>query len=230
MKNKNKIATGIGVGLTALASGQVTGNLNAHISQAGNESNYIRANAFYGLHLGIKGYTFVDAYKNNTIFGKTFLTKNIGKDLALKTETIHAGNEDNPGFNTQTGMGIEYSHSDKDTAKSIFDNIKYAKVNYLPRFVDKNGETIPATQAIGYAVAVNLPNKIGKFKLPKNIEVSSFGQIKKSENGTNWGYGEAEIIKNFRNKFIGWNGALVSKQQGGIIPRVQHRFTMGARF
>lgn len=214
MKTNISKIVGAGILSTALASGQIHGDLNAHISQLGDKSNYIRTNAFYNMPLGTKGYTFIDLNKDGTYFGKTFFTKNMGKGLALKTETKHL-NE----FHTQTGVGIEYAFSKKDTAKSIFDNIKYAKVNYLPKFVDKKGETIECTQALGYS---------GAIKLPWNTEASSFGQVIMNEDGANWAYGEAEAIKKFGNKFIGINAALIGK--GGIVPDVKWRATAGINF
>jgi len=226
MKNKKNIATKVGAGIlsTALASGQVHGNFKVDIPDS-KGNHYFRTNAFYDAPLGVKGYTFMDL-QDRTYFGKTFFTKNMGERLSAKTETKHVGE-----FHTQTGAGIEYDFSRKDTTtKSILDSIKRAKVNYLPIFVNKKGKTIDATQALGYA---------GAIKLPWNIEVSSFGQIILDQNGANWAYGEAEAVVNLKNrktgkvgnKFIGWNGALINDGKGNpAVPTIRNRLTMGANF
>jgi hypothetical protein len=210
MKKANKLATGLLMGALALAPikeglSQIKGNVEKIFSQK-KENSYVRLNAFYGLPLGINGYTFIEHYKDGKgYFGKSMLAKPITKNLAGKMEMIHINDP-----LSQAGFGLEAT---LPTPKGTT-----AKVKFLPVYLDDKGKYVKDKKVLGYFIFADLG---------KGFEFSGFGEY--NADAKQWGYGEFELNKSLGKGIkIGYNPALMP--EGKPLPKVEHRAKVQINF
>ena len=193
--------------LSALTGTKANDSFNGDIGVLANRNNrdsYAEANVFYKLPGEVKGYTFMDLYNDGSsgYFGKTELTKSIGKNLALRTQVVH-GNE----FATEAGLGLKLTVP--GLPKSTF-----ATVYAMPLWANSNGREGNECK-VGYFISQDLP---------ANFYASSYGEANVSAaNGATWGYGEIELGKKFGNWKVGLDVALNSAGDGKLAPALEAR-------
>lgn len=190
------------------AHADINGSLETIISEK-KENSYARLNGFYQLPGKINGYTFLELYKNgNGYYGKSMLTKNIGKTFSVKGEVIHAND---PMALAGVGIGVNVP-----TPKKAYANIKL-----LPLWINKSGKYVSNKVILGYFAGADLG---------KGWNISSFGEVNlAAKDGPEWCYGEIALTKDIgKGVSIGYIPALKSK--GKLAPKVEHRVGLQAKF
>ena len=183
------------------------GNIR-YIQSKNNAKSYVETRVFYDLPWNMKGYTFIDFYKNgNGYFGKTFWNKTIKYSVGLEEQIIH----NNEPF-TETGFGV-------NAFIPYIPKKAFAKVSVVPLWFDKNGK-LEDKVTVGY---------VGSIDLPKGYKLSSFGEWDiGAKGGPKWTYGEIDLGKKIGPVYVSYNPALISN--GDATPRVEHRISVSVDF
>lgn len=229
MKNmKNTIRSIVAAGTIGLASivqtataqtnqpiiSNLSGDLTYFAAQeadSGAPTTYAEINHSAKLPYGIGTFGFIDLYgEGNGYFGKTVVEKSLTEKLSLRGHALHI----NEPF-SQAGFGLSYV---LPTPKKVF-----AKLSYLPLWIDSEGKKVEDNQILGYFASVDLPH---------NLSLFSFGEINPvAAKGPQWSYGEIELAKNFGKKFsIGANIQLNCKEPGKLEPEVVPRLAARIKF
>jgi len=201
-------------GLTILASSPSAQAFNGKLEGIKSEkkgSSYVRANAFYNLPFNIKGVTFTEFYTGGKgYFGQTFLEKPLKKGFNFRARAIHVNNP----LTKFSPIGLSFSVPKLPKGLS-------AKLKLDPLWFKSNGERIPNKLDLGYFVSVDLPY---------GFKASGFGGWNVADKkGVQWGYGEANLEREIaKGVSIGYNPVLLN--QGGAVPKVEHRMNVGVRF
>jgi hypothetical protein len=193
-------------------SGNVAYFLGGH-SDAGAQTTYPELNHSLTLPYNTKVSGFVDFYEKDAgYFGKTIVEKGLIGKLNFRT---HIESYKEP-F-TRVGFGLSYA---LPTPKGTF-----AKLCYLPVFVDKEGEKIDNKQVVGLALGA---------ELPYDCSLLAFGEMNvAAKNGVQWAYGEVELAKRFgeEKRFsVGLNLQLNNQGAGNPVPEVVPRLALRAKF
>lgn len=153
---------------------------------------------------------FLDFYRDqNGYFGKTIVEKSLTDNLSLRSHVMHINEP-----LSQVGVGASYV---VPTPKGTF-----AKLSYLPLFVDTKGNQVDHKQIAGYFVCADLPWNMNAF---------SFGEINiDGKGGPAWSYGEVEVAKKFGKISVGANLQLNGKGAGQMTPEFVPRAVIRARF
>ena len=186
------------------ANAQLNGSMEA-VKSFKPKQSYVRPQLFYDLPADIKGFTFLEFYQDgNSYFGRTNLTKEVTKGIALRAEAIHGS-----GFNDNYGLGL----SATIPGKKVFANFYFT-----PFLVNKKLKKIENKALLGY---------FASMKLPLNMKLSSFGEWNlNGKNGVGWNYGELNLEKILnKNLSVSYNPALKNKGAGKPIPKLEHRVT-----
>ncbi len=167
------------------------------------ESSYLRPSMTFALPGQIKGYSFVEMYKDGAGYlGKTILKRPLGDGtFALDSVTVHG---DEPFTRTSLGASVSLP----------MPKGSYASVKFLPIWIDKSGKLIHERMVIAYAAGVDCG---------AGVTLASFGDIDVGpKSGSQWGYGELSLMKKFSKSFeAGYCGALIG--HGDATPRLEHR-------
>ncbi|HLC77065.1 MAG TPA: hypothetical protein VJH04_02575 [archaeon] len=192
------------------ASGQnAEERVKLSVDAVGSESqgaSFVRPNIFYKLG-SVDGFTFIEFYSDKTYFGKTMLSKEIGRMFSLTGELAYGSSDAN-----SARLGAKYSVPMPKGSEF--------EVKALPLWLDKDGRNKKAV--VGY---------YGSAKLPAGFDVSSFGEI--DALNAEWMYGEFSIGKNFgKSGKIGihYNPLLKSNGTGKLMPRVEHAIRASYKF
>lgn len=182
-------------------------------SNAGAQTTYQELNHSLALPYTTKVSGFVDLYENNAgYFGKTIVEKGLVDKLNFRTH-LESINEPL----TRAGFGLSYA---LPTPKGTF-----AKVCYLPLYVDKEGEKIDNRQVVGFAFGADLPY---------DFSLIAFGEMNiATKKGVQWNYGEIELARKFgeEKRFsIGLNLQLNNNGAGNPLPEVVPRIALRAKF
>ncbi len=207
------------VGLAALTEGafaqtnQVTqaktsGDVTYFVSEEAkspSQNSYAEINHSTKLPNGTSVSGFMDLYRNDAgYFGKTVVEQSLTDRTSLRGHVMHINEP-----LSQVGVGASYR---LPTPKGTF-----AKVSFLPYFVDTKGEQVDNKQIAAYFVQATLPF---------NSQVFSFGEINvDGTDGPQWAYGEVELAKNIGSRLsVGLNAQLNGKGAGERTPEVVPRF------
>jgi len=214
MKTLRNIVTIGGIILSSLlpmkkAQAQVNGSMEYLLSEH-SENSYPRLNLFYGDIEKVKGFSFLELYKNQKgYFGKTTLEKQIIPRVNAAAQIKYAGEP-------LTSVGLGASVNVVKTNNNSFFNFQALPV-WIPKgFKLNKDEFVNKKEVIlGYSAKVNLP---------KDFFLFSFGQMNVNDKGgPTWCYGELTAGKKFKKWSVGYNPALVSKGQGKAVPKMEHR-------
>jgi hypothetical protein len=201
------------VGLSTIfgnaTAGPISGNVG-YIQREKDASSYEEVNAFYGLPMGVKGYTFLDRYNDHgNVFGKTTLTKQIADyPVSAKVQGVHCNEK-----LIDAGVGLEVK---LPTPKGIT-----AKVNATPLWMNGDGKEKDVAK-VGYFVA---------FELPAKMSLSSFGELNVANaKGVTFGYGEVALAKQIGNLSVEYNASLNGKGDGIAKPEVRSGIAVRYKF
>ena len=116
---------------------------------------------------------------------------------------------------SKVGLGLSYV---LPTSKKLF-----AKISYLPLWIDSKGESIRNKQIVGLSASVDLPH---------NFSLWGFGEVNVAgAHGAQWSYEEIELAKTFKKRFsIGANIQLNSKGRRKFEPEVILRLAVRVKF
>ncbi len=187
----------------AEAQGNVSGNVE-YIQSEKPDNSYARLQGFYTLPKDVKGFTFLEFYKNgNGYFGKTTLDKAVGEGFGARAVAYHANEP-----LKKAGLGVTkvVPHLPKNT---------FAKIGLIPIWAGNKGRAIGDKALAQYFANVNLP---------AGFNLSSFGDwdLITKDKGIQWEYGEINLDKKLNDVFtIGYNPVLFNK--GNAVPRLEHR-------
>jgi hypothetical protein len=173
-------------------------------------TSYAEINHFTALPYSTRISGFLDLYGDDKgYFGKTIVEKSLTDRLSFRSHVMHI----NEPF-SQAGFGASYT---LPTPKGTF-----AKLSYLPFFVDSKGNQVDNKQIVGYFVSADLPWNMNAF---------SFGEINvDGTKGPQWGYGEVEVAKKFGKLSVGANLQLNAKGAGEMTPEFVPGIAVRARF
>lgn len=213
MKTLGKILTGIVIVASSLlpmnkAEAQ-DNNVKASVDMVQSEKepvSFIRPNLFYKF-LGLNNYSFFEFYRNEDFFGKTILSKDLGKGMKATGELVYGS-----GFSDSYGAGASVNiPMPEGTSLSV---------KALPLWFNKSGYIDDKVQ-VGF---------FGKVNLPLGFNLSSFGEMNVvSKKGPQWGYGEISLSKNLLdNLTLSYNPLL--KNQGKLQPRLEHAVRVNYTF
>lgn len=225
-KIRSTLATGMMglAGLTGIANGadiqtnapsfSLSGDLSyfvAEKSKVGMPTSYPEINYSLKLPFGVKASGYMDFYdKGQGYFGKTIVEKEVIDRLSLRAHTYQI----NEPF-SNIGIGASYV---LPTSKKVF-----AKVSYVPLWMDSNGQIIENKQIVGVFASVDLPKD---FSFWAFAEVNPVG-VK----GPQWSYGEIELAKTFGKRVsVGANIQLNPKGSGKLEPEVIPRLAARLKF
>jgi len=203
----------VGAGVLPIkANAQLSGSIDAVMSSK-HKKSYMRPCLSYNLPGGIKGFTFLEFYKNanegeaKPYFGRTKLTKEVIKGLGLRVGATHGSG----GPNTY-GLGLNATIPNKTV---------FANFHFVPFWVNGKLKGVEDKALAGYFVK--------STKLPFGLEASSFGEWNlNGKDGVGWTYGELNIEKFLdKNKkiSIAYNPALKNRGPGKPVPKLEHRAT-----
>ena len=215
-----KIALAGALGLASMlpareaeAQGNVTGNVE-YVRAKENSDSYARANAFYELPFGVKGFTFMELYNSGKgYFGKTALDKEVVEDGGFRLAPYHSSGK---AF-SQAGLGAYASVTDIPRT--------FAKIHVLPIWFSDDKELFGDKMTAGYFASINLPF---------GTTFEGFGEWDLvGPNASQWDYGEFSVLKKLSGKglenvSIAYNPALLN--DGDAIPKMQHRATVRVDF
>lgn len=192
---------------------KTSGNLAyfvAKTSKVNAPTTYAEINHCTTLPYSTKVSGFLDFYRDqNGYFGKTIVEKSLTDNLSLRSHVMHLNEP-----LSQIGIGASYV---VPTPKSTF-----AKVNYLPLFVDSKGNQVDNKSIVGYFVSADLPWNMSAFSCGE-INVDSKG-------GPAWSYGETELVKKFGRISVGVNLQLNGKGAKEIVPEFVPRAVIRGSF
>lgn len=183
----------------------------AEKSEMGRPTSYPEINYSSKLPFGIKASGYMDFYdKGQGYFGKTIVEKSITDRLSLRAHTYQI----NEPF-SNVGIGASYV---LPAPKKLF-----AKVSYIPLWMDSNGQRIENKQIVGVFASIDLP---------KDFSFWAFGEVNPvGVKGPQWSYGEIELAKTFRKRLsVGANIQLNSKGLGKLEPEFIPRLVMRVKF
>lgn len=194
------------------ASGQNTAEepVKLSVDAVGSEArgvSFVRPTIQYKLPLGIDGTSFFEFYLDKTYFGKTILSKGIGRRFSLTGELAYGSSVAN-----NARLGVKYSFP-------LPKGYKF-EVKALPLWLDKDGRNKKAV--VGY---------YGSARLPAGFDVSSFGEL--DALNSEWMYGELSIGRSFgkSNKFgVYYNPLLKNNGAGKLTPRAEHAIRASYKF
>jgi hypothetical protein len=154
---------------------------------------------------------FLDFYgQDNGYFGKTVVEKGLIENLNLRTHVEHINQP-----LSRVGAGLSYSIP--GMPKGTF-----AKLAYLPYFVDDEAKQVDNRQIATFAVGATLP---------KNFSLLAFGEMNMAASeGPQWCYGEIELAKNFGRFSIGANLQLNGQGAGRATPEFVPRVSLRGKF
>ncbi|GEM_PF-1738826 len=178
-------------------------------AESGAQTSYLQIDHSTTFPYNFKVSGFMDLYENgNGYFGKTIVEKGLVDRLNFRGHIVHI---DDP-F-SQAGFGLSYA---LPTPKGT-----YAKVGYLPYFVDDEGQHVDDKQIVCFGAGIDLA---------KDVTLSAFGEANlAAEKGPQWCYGEVELAKKFGKHFsVGANLQLNNQGAGELapeaIPRISFRY------
>jgi hypothetical protein len=208
------ITAGVILGVSSLlpmknANAQISGSIDAVMSSK-HKKSYMRPCLSYELPGGIKGFSFLEFYKNanekeaKPYFGRTNLTKEIVKGLGLRADATHGSG----GLNTY-GLGLNATIPNKTV---------FANLYFVPFWRNGKLQKVENKTLAGY---------FAKTELPFGLELSSFGEWNlNGKNGVEWTYGELNLEKKLnKNLSVSYNPALKNRGAGKPIPKLEHRVT-----
>jgi len=193
---------------------KTSGNLAyflAEDAKSGAQTTYPEINHSTTLPYGMKVSGFLDLYGHDKgYFGKTSFDKTLTERLSLRVQDIHVNAP-----LSQVGFGAIYS---LPTPGKTF-----AKVSYLPLFLDSKGNQVDDKQMIAFVAGASLPY---------NCSALAFGEVNvAATKGPQWGYGEIELAKKINDRVsVGLNLQLNNKGQGQIAPEVIPRLAVRGTF
>jgi hypothetical protein len=154
---------------------------------------------------------FLDFYGDDKgYFGKTVIEKGLTENLNFRSHVEHINNP-----LSRVGAGLSY-------ALPGMPKKTFAKLSYLPYFVDNKGEQVDNRQIVAFVAGANLPY---------NLSLLTFGEINvDGANGSQWCYGELELAKSFGRFSIGANLQLNGKGTGKMTPEIIPRIALRAKF
>jgi hypothetical protein len=174
-------------------------------------TSYAEVNHSTSLPYGTKISGFVDMYQDSAgYFGKTIVEKSIGNGFSARAHVMH--------INTplsQAGIGASYV---LPTPKYVF-----AKVSYLPAWVDNKGEQVDNKQIVGIFACGDLTSK---------VSLSGFAEVNMAgKKGPQFGYGEIELARKFGERVsVGANLQLNGKGAGVMTPEFVPRVALRVNF
>jgi len=182
-------------------------------SNAGAQTTYTELNHSTTLPYSTKVSGFVDFYEKDTgYFGKTVIEKGLVDKLNLRANVEHINEPI-----SRVGFGLSYS---LPMPKGTF-----AKVCYLPAYLDREGEKVDNRQIVGLVIGA---------ELPYDFSLLAFGEMNvAAEKGPQWCYGEIELARKFgeEKRFsVGLNLQLNNNGVGNPIPEVVPRLALRAKF
>ena len=195
------ISLALALGLSSVKA-QPSGSVEL-IKSLDRDHSYIRPTLTYDLPKDISGHSFVEFYDDGSFFGKTTLTKPIdGVPFSAAGQFVYGSD-----FDTQLGFG--------GSASTTLGEKGFVKIHYLPIQTSKEGQIKTDQRKLGYFVSLDLP---------RDVSISSFGELTFSDDGPAWGYGELSLEKKVSDRFsVKYQPALKSKGEGKIIPKYEHR-------
>ncbi len=213
------------VGLAALTQGafaqtnqvapvKTSGDVTYFVSEEAkspSQNSYAEINHSTKLPNGTSVSGFMDLYRNDAgYFGKTVVEQSLTDRLNLRSHVMHINEP-----LSQAGVGASYR---LPTPQGTF-----AKVSFLPYFVDTKGEQVDDKQIAAYFVQATLPF---------NSQIFSFGEINvDGTDGPQWAYGEVELAKNIGDRVsIGANLQLNGKGAGKMTPEAIPRIAARVKF
>jgi len=180
-------------------------------AESGAQTSYLQIDHSTSFPYNFKVSGFMDLYEDgNGYFGKTIVEKGLAGRLNFRGHIVHI---DDP-F-SQAGFGLSYA---LPTPKGT-----YAKVGYLPFFLDSEGQHMDHKQALCFGAGVDLA---------KDVTLSAFGEMNvAAEKGPQWSYGEIELAKKFgKHLSVGANLQLNCQGPGEEAPEVVPRLSLRYRF
>lgn len=199
---------------TNVSEVKTSGNLAyflAEDAKSGNETTYPEINHSTTLPYGMKVSGFLDFYGHDKgYFGKTTLDKSLTEKLGLRVQAIHVNAP-----LSQAAFGATYSlPAPKNT---------FAKVGYLPLFLDSKGNQVDDKQTVAVVVGA---------RVPRNYSFVAFGEVNVAgTKGPQWVYGEIEFAKKINDRVsVGLNLQLNNKGAGQIAPEVVPRLAVRGTF
>ncbi len=201
----------IGVGslmpVESLKAKEVFGSIE-HIVSENKEKSSEELNLFYSLPGNIKGYTYIDFFKNGTYYGKTSLTRKINNKLGMKSQIVNSNN-----LFSRAGLGgyINIPFQSKNLSGNL---------SILPLWVNEKGNLMEDYLTAGYFISM---------KLPKEFKINFYGEWNVlAKGGPSWNYGEIEVEKNIGPICISYRPALIGK--GDATPKLEQRVSIGFKF
>jgi hypothetical protein len=211
------------VGLAALTQGafaqtnnavqaKTSGDVTYFVSEEAkstSQNSYAEINHSTKLPNGTSVSGFMDLYRNDAgYFGKTVVEQSLTDRLSLRSHVMHINEP-----LSQAGFGVSYR-----LPTPIF-----AKVSFLPYFVDTKGQQVDDKQIAAYFVSANLPF---------NSKIFSFGEINvDGTKGPQWAYGEVELAKNIGSRLsVGANLQLNGQGAGKMTPEAVPRIAVRLKF
>lgn len=165
--------------------------------------------ATYNLPGKVKGFTFVDLYKDG-FYGQTDLTKELknksGKKINLRNRIIH-----NNQLHTKTGFGMNKNFS-------LFDNKFYFETSIIPVWFDNNG--FSKRQTIDYFFNIDIKN---------GWSVNGFGEWQLQDKKINWVYGEFDVGKDIKKLRLSYS-PIINKNKNSKGVNLNHRFALAYNF
>ncbi|MEI7718471.1 MAG: hypothetical protein WCI72_01270 [archaeon] len=195
---------------------KLTGNVAyfmAGSANSGAQTTYPELNHSLTLPYNTRVSGFFDFYQgDNGYFGKTVVEKGLTDRLNARVNIEHI----NEPF-SRAGFGLSYS---LPTPKGTF-----AKISYLPMYINKEGEKVDNRQVVGFAAGA---------ELPADFSVLAFAEVNvAARKGVQWGYGEVELAKKFgedKRFSVGLNLQLNNQGAGNPVPEVVPRAVVRVGF
>ena len=193
---------------------KTSGNLAyflAEDAKSGAPTTYPEINHSTTLPYGMKASGFLDFYGGDKgYFGKTSLDKSLNERLSLRAQAVHLNAP-----LSQVGFGATYALP--------MPGKTFAKVGYLPLFIDSKGNQVDDKQTISFVAGANLPY---------NFSLVAFGEVNvAATKGPQWVYGEIDFSKCFGERVsVGLNVQLNNKGVSQMGPEVIPRIAVKGKF
>lgn len=218
IKTKNIITSAVIIAASLLLVKEAQADLKGNIRYIRTEDSrnsfgsYVEAQGSYSLPLGIKAFSFIDAYNSNGnkgegYFGRTTLRREIKNPVISKTQLLYA----NELFRRLgTGIAAKVPGLPEGT---------FIELSFLPIWFNNNGERIEDLAELQYGF---------NAKLPHGFNLSGFGQWNVAKKGFPWMYGELKLGKKIHGLNLAYDSALIT--DGDKIPDLENRVSLGVDF